>query len=122
MDRKIMFLDCPAYLDDEGAARCGLPAEVQCRFIMDSTDGPVESAMIRCPSGHWFSGPIEFLSYDKAAAGMAQKTGLRAPADRGGTGKTADRGSTGKTAAGRESDGGQGEGHLGSVSHLAGGG
>jgi hypothetical protein len=113
MDREIMFLDCPAYLDDEGAARCGLPAEVQCRFIMDSTDGPVESAMIRCPSGHWFSGPIEFLSYDKAAAGLGHKTGLRASADRG---------STGKTAAGRESEAGQGEGHLGAASRLAGGG
>jgi hypothetical protein len=32
---------------------------------MDSTDGPLESAMIRCPAGHVFNGPIEFLSYDK---------------------------------------------------------
>jgi hypothetical protein len=42
----MMFLDCPAYLDEAGA-RCGLPAEVRCRFIMRSTDGPLESAMIR---------------------------------------------------------------------------
>jgi len=40
----MMFLDCPAYLDEEGAVRCGLPAEVRCRFIMRSTDGPLESA------------------------------------------------------------------------------
>jgi hypothetical protein len=26
---------------------------------MGSTDGPLESAMIRCPAGHWFTGPIE---------------------------------------------------------------
>jgi hypothetical protein len=26
----MMFLDCPAYLDHDGAARCGLPAEVRC--------------------------------------------------------------------------------------------
>ncbi len=90
MDRKIVFLDCPAYLDDEGAARCGLPAEVHCLFIMDSTDGPVESAMIRCPSGHWFSGPIEFLSYDKAAVGMD-----RAPRARGSRHHREDRGRTG---------------------------
>jgi hypothetical protein len=32
------FLDCPAYLDDEGAARCGLPAEVRCSHTMHSTD------------------------------------------------------------------------------------
>ena len=60
----MMFLDCPAYLDQDGAARCGLPAEVSRRFIMRSTDGPMESAMIRCPAGHWFNGPIEFLTWD----------------------------------------------------------
>ena len=48
----MMFLDCPAYLDQDGAVRCGLPAEVRCRFTMRSTDGPIESAMIRCPAGH----------------------------------------------------------------------
>ena len=59
-----MFLDCPAYLDREGAVRCGLPAEVRCRFTMRSTDGPVESAMIRCPAGHYFCGAIESLTWD----------------------------------------------------------
>ena len=62
----MMFLDCPAYLDQEGAARCGLPAEVRCRFTMRSADGPVESAMIRCPAGHSFSGPVEALSWDSS--------------------------------------------------------
>ena len=60
----MMFLDCPAYLDHEGAARCGLPAEVRCRFTMRSTDGPMESAMIRCPAGHYFCGAIESLTWD----------------------------------------------------------
>lgn len=55
----MMFLDCPAWLDEEGAIRCGLPAEVRHRFITRSTGGPLESAMIRCPAGHWFNGPIE---------------------------------------------------------------
>ena len=59
-----MFLDCPAYLDQDGAARCALPAEVRCRFTMRSTDGPVESAMIRCPAGHYFCGAIESLTWD----------------------------------------------------------
>lgn len=59
-----MFLDCPAYLDDGGTARCGLPAEVRCRFTMCSTGGPLESAMIRCPAGHSFNGPIESLTWD----------------------------------------------------------
>jgi Metallo-beta-lactamase superfamily len=59
---QIMFLDCPAYLDSDGAARCGLPAEVEARYTMESTDGPLESAKIRCPLGHWFNGPIESLT------------------------------------------------------------
>ena len=62
----MMFLDCPAYLDDECTVRCGLPAEVRCRFTMRSADGPVESAMIRCPAGHWFNGTIESLAWDSA--------------------------------------------------------
>ena len=62
-----MFLDCPAYLDQEGAVRCGLPAEVRCRFIMCSSDGPLESAMIRCPAGHGFNGPIESLTWESKA-------------------------------------------------------
>jgi hypothetical protein len=52
----MMFLNCPACLDQEGALRCGLPAEVRYRFTMRSTDGPLESVMIRCPVGHHFSG------------------------------------------------------------------
>jgi hypothetical protein len=60
-----MFLDCPAYLDQGGTRRCGLPAEVRCRFVLRSSDGPVEAATIRCPSGHWFNGPIEFLTRDR---------------------------------------------------------
>ena len=59
------YLDCPAYQDEKGAIRCGLPAEVRCRFTMNSTDGPLESAMIRCPSGHWFNGPIGFLTWQR---------------------------------------------------------
>jgi hypothetical protein len=51
-----------AYLDSDGAARCGLPAEVEARSTMESIDGPLESTNIRCPLGHWFNGPIESLT------------------------------------------------------------
>jgi hypothetical protein len=61
-----MFLDCPAYLDHERTVRCGLPAEVRCRFIMRSSGGPLESAMIRCSAGHWSNGPIESLTWERA--------------------------------------------------------
>jgi hypothetical protein len=74
----MMFLDCPAYLDDGGTVRCELPAEVTCRSTMRSTDGPLEAAMIRCPSGHWFNGPIESLTCEprrKQDAGVASSVG-----------------------------------------------
>ena len=69
-----MFLDCPAYLDRECTVRCGLPAEIRCRFTMRSTDGPIESAIIRCPVDHHFCGAIESLTWegkDKHDAGNA---------------------------------------------------
>jgi len=57
-----MFLDCQRWLDGDGAVRCGLPAEVRFRFILRSTGGPLECAMISCPSGHRFNGPIDSLT------------------------------------------------------------
>ena len=56
------FLDCPAYLDPADLTRCGLPAEILGRVIMTSTDGPLESVTIKCPVGHFFCAPVEFLS------------------------------------------------------------
>jgi hypothetical protein len=61
----VMFLACPAYLDAHGATRCGLPAEVQERYVLGSTDGPLESMRIQCPRGHWFNGPLESLIWDQ---------------------------------------------------------
>jgi len=87
------FLDCPAYMDRSGGVRCGLPAEVECRYTVRSSDGPLESAKIRCPRGHWFNGPTEFLTWDKrqgaaaplprALGGRARLTGNRAAAGDG---------------------------------------
>ena len=62
MRTEVMFLDCPAYMDRHGAVRCGLPAEVEEWYAIRSTDGPLESAKIRCPRGHWFNGPLESLN------------------------------------------------------------
>jgi hypothetical protein len=80
----MMFLECPAYLDEDGAVRCRLPAEVTRRFTLRSTDGPLESASIRCPAGHFFNGPIESLtcdSTDTCDPGTA-RSGARAGRDR----------------------------------------
>jgi hypothetical protein len=81
MKTHITFLECPAYIDKKSNVRCGLPAAVTCRYIMNSTDGPLESAMIRCPSGHFFSGPIEFLTYEKRAHAK-DEAGIRSPGER----------------------------------------
>jgi hypothetical protein len=77
-----MFLDCPAYLDQDGARRCGLPAEVRRRFIMRSSDGPLEAAMIRCPSGHWFNGPIESLTWESEEKHHPGRAGAASSATR----------------------------------------
>jgi hypothetical protein len=72
-----MFLDCPEYLDSRGAARCGLPAEVEYRYTVGSTDGPLESARIRCPRGHWFNGPVESLTWSESRPAAVPLSGGR---------------------------------------------
>ena len=73
MQAEVMFMDCPAYLDRHGGARCGLPAEVEYRYAIGSTDGMLESAKIRCPRGHWFNGPVESLTCGEPAGGTASR-------------------------------------------------
>ncbi len=62
MDADKIFLDCPAYIERDGTARCGLPAAVEDRYTLGSTDGAVTGVKIRCPVGHWFSGPVDALT------------------------------------------------------------
>jgi len=90
MDSNITFLDCPAYLNDAGSVRCGLPAEVEYRYLVNSSGGPLENAKIRCPLGHWFNAPIEFLTWkktppDAVRTDSAGKTEWITPASRPGT-------------------------------------
>ncbi len=68
MEADLTFLDCPAYPGRRGTARCGLPAEVEYYYALGSTDGPLDSAKIRCPAGHVFNGPLESLTGDQEAA------------------------------------------------------
>ena len=74
------FLACPAYLDDERSVRCGLPAEVRCRFTMRSSDGPLESVMIQCPARHHFNAPVEFLTFGDGSSPSRTQTSAAAPA------------------------------------------
>ena len=47
---------------------CGVPAEIQQRTLLPSTDGPVEHAKIRCLAGHWFFMELAALPVPVAAA------------------------------------------------------
>jgi hypothetical protein len=76
MDASVMFVDCPAYMDKSGSVRCGLPAEVEGRYLMRSTDGPLESARVRCPRGHWFNGPVESLALEDQPAHAAERAAI----------------------------------------------
>ena len=82
METDVMFIDCPAYLNKTGTARCGLPAEIESLYCLQSTDGPLDSARIRCPRGHWFNGPLDSLILDDGVrtmcAGMDPVPGRRA--------------------------------------------
>jgi len=77
MQTDVMFLDCPGYMDRRGTVRCGLPAEVMDWYAVRSTDGPLESAKIRCPRGHLFNGPVESLTWHKQRAVTVQPPGIR---------------------------------------------
>jgi hypothetical protein len=65
MDLSVMFMDCPEFADRHGTARCGLPAAVEYRYTVSSMEGLLESVQIRCSHGHWFSGPVEALTWEK---------------------------------------------------------
>jgi hypothetical protein len=52
MDSYLMFLNCPANMDNNGAARCGLPAEVHYRYTMNSTGGEPETDCRRSLEQH----------------------------------------------------------------------
>lgn len=49
---------------------------------MRSTDGPIESAMIRCPAGHYFCAAIESLTWDGTDKHDPGTAALASPAGR----------------------------------------
>lgn len=48
---------------------CGHPAEIESRAVLESTDGPIEHARVRCLERHWFLLPVEWLT--RSAGGTA---------------------------------------------------
>jgi hypothetical protein len=41
---------------------CGQTAEIEDRHVLESTDGPIEHARVRCLAGHWFFMPVDKLA------------------------------------------------------------
>jgi len=78
MTSQVVFVPCPAYLDDNGAASCAQPADVSGRYITGSTDRPLGSARITYPQGDHFNGPVEYLTVAEppvmAAVSVSQPT------------------------------------------------
>jgi hypothetical protein len=48
-------------MDLTNCPECGELAEVEWRAAMESTDGPIEHAKIRCVQKHWFLLPVASL-------------------------------------------------------------
>jgi hypothetical protein len=71
MDADMTFLDCPAYLGQNGTTRCGLPAAVEDSYTLGSTDGNLTCVKIRCPQGHWFNGTVDSLTIPAAVPSAA---------------------------------------------------
>jgi hypothetical protein len=49
-------------MDLTSCPECGSIAEVEWRAVMESTDGPIEHARIRCVQKHWFLLPVASLA------------------------------------------------------------
>ena len=48
-------------MDMTSCPECGSLAEIEWRAVLDSTDGPVEHARVRCVRRHWFLLPVATL-------------------------------------------------------------
>ncbi len=57
---------------------CGTPAEVVDRHVLESTDGPVEHARVRCVARHLFFLPVASLVTE--ASGVDRPVGRAASA------------------------------------------
>lgn len=55
-------------MDLTSCPECGTIAEVQWRDVLESTDGPIEPAKIRCLNRHWFLLPVASLARSTVTA------------------------------------------------------
>ena len=65
-------------MDTTLCPECGGLAEVQWRDAVESTDGPIEHAKIRCVRRHWFLLPVASLERASEAGGdTTARAGVR---------------------------------------------
>jgi len=55
-------------MDTTTCPQCGTPAEVTDRFVLESTDGPIEHVRVQCLARHWFLASTASLARYRAAA------------------------------------------------------
>jgi hypothetical protein len=55
-------------LDLTTCPECGAAAHVEWRAVLESTDGPIEHAKVRCEQRHWFLLPVADLPRARAAS------------------------------------------------------
>ena len=66
-------------IDLVGCPACAAPAEIVDRYVLESTDGPIEHATVVCAVKHRFTVLVERLA-TAHAAGRSGDGGLRLPA------------------------------------------
>lgn len=66
--------------------RCGSPAEITRRTVLESTDGPIEHAAVRCVEAHVHLLPVETL--ERAARRAHTRPARRVPGGPGGPAST----------------------------------
>ncbi len=67
-------------MDTTYCPECGTLAEVEWRVVMESTEGPVEHARIRCLQRHWFFLPVAGLIGNiRDESGLGRGESIRRP-------------------------------------------
>jgi hypothetical protein len=66
-------------MDTTTCPDCRAPAEITDRFVLESTDGPIEHVRLRCLGGHWFLMPTRSLAASRGTPTPAVSRGTPAP-------------------------------------------
>jgi hypothetical protein len=67
-------------IDLVGCPACTAPAEIVDRYVLESTDGPIEHATIVCAGRHRFTVLVERIAIPRSWQG-AGSVGMRSPSN-----------------------------------------